>query len=400
MKNDLGDRSDTFDFVSIVPYGRKMFSFEVEKTLHSARLSRLTTPHGMIEGPFFQFVATQAAIRGLVFPEDLEAMGIQIVLANTYHLHLRPGEDVVAQAGGLHEFMQWDGPITTDSGGYQIFSLGEHVKLDADKVVFRSPLDGSEHIFTPESVIQIQTKLGADIIMPLDVCTPFKASYEEVEQAVEQTTAWAKRCKEEHTRYATTQALYGIVQGGVYPDLRERSAAQLRELDFFGYSIGGELREGTEKQLAEVVRATIQYLPPEKPRYLMGYGRPEDILEAVRAGVDQFDCVLPIRNARHGQIFSGLNHEELRRLLRDPERIVVPKDLYQTTDIMKSANANDHSTFSPGHPVLEKPYSKAYVHHLMRAETPSGMRLTVLHNMHFYEQFMRAIREEIRIGNQ
>lgn len=325
-------------------------------------------------------------------------MGIQIVLANMYHLHLRPGEDIVADAGGLHEFMQWSGPITTDSGGYQVFSLGEHVQLDRDKVVFRSPLDGSRHTLTPESAIQIQAKLGADIIMPLDVCTPFKASYEEVERAVEQTTAWAKRCKEEQARHTANQALYGIVQGGVYPDLRERSAAELRELNFFGYSIGGELREGKEKQLAEVVRATIQYLPQEKPRYLMGYGRPEDIIEAVRAGVDQFDCVLPIRNARHGQLFYNLNREELHRLLDDPERPVVPQSLYQTTDITKSTNAQDCSVFSPGHPVLQKPYTKSYVHHLMRAETPSGMRLTVLHNMYFYEQFMRAIREEIAEG--
>lgn len=373
-----------------------MFKFQVKKTLGAARLSELETGHGKIEGPFFQFVATQAAIRGMVLAEDLERMDVQIVLANTYHLHLRPGEEVIKKSSGLHGFMQWDGPITTDSGGYQVFSLGNNVKIDQDGVSFRAPLDGSLQRFTPETTIQIQQALGADIIMPLDVCTAFKASYEAVEQAVAQTTLWAKRCYGQWQREAEpAQALYGIVQGGVYPDLRERSAAALTELDFSGFCIGGELREGGEKKLAAVVSATTQLLPADKPRYLMGYGFPEDILEAVRSGVDQFDCVLPIRNARHGQIFYDLNVSELTKCLVDPERPIQPLDLYKVVDITKSAFANDLSLFSAGHPVITKPYTKAYVHHLMRAETPSGLRLTVLHNIYFYEQMMKAIREII-----
>lgn len=424
-----------------------MFSFEVTKQLGQARSSEFTTPHGVIHGPFFQFVATQAAIRGMVFSEDLEKMGVQIVLANTYHLHLRPGEDIVSEAGGLHGFMKWDGPVTTDSGGYQVFSLSEHLKLDADGVTFRSLLDGSEHRLTPETAIQIQNKLGADIIMPLDVCTPFKADRTEVERAVAQTTQWAKRCQAEfvknkparssilaasgevlpsgtgagllreeaasaassnmpsipprHRRGGiaasnnSPQALYGIVQGGVYPDLRERAAKEIQDIGFFGYSIGGELREGKEKQLADVIRVTTQFLPEDSPRYLMGYGLPEDIVEAVRAGVDQFDCVLPVRNARHGHLFYGLNIEELKKCLEDPARPLERAQLYSVVDITKSAYARDFSEFSTGHPVIEKPYTKAYVHHLMRAEAPSGFRLAVLHNIYFYVQLMRTIREII-----
>lgn len=371
-----------------------MVAFRVLKNLYQARVSELVTLHGNIAGPFFQFVATQAAVRGLVFAEDLEQMDVQIVLANTYHLHLRPGEEVVAEAGGLHQFMQWGGPITTDSGGYQVFSLGQRVKLSHDRVMFRSLLDGSTHEFTPEKVIQIQAKLGADIIMPLDVCTPFKASREEIEQAVEQTYDWAKRSQSEFAGHKE-QALYGIIQGGLHPDLRQRAAEQITSLNFFGYSIGGEMREGSEKSVVEGVRMTMRHLPSTNPRYLMGCGAPEDIVAAVREGVDQFDCVLPIRNARHGQLFYDLNEEELRACLTDPERPVNKKDLYQTIDITKPVFAKDFSIFSPGHPVIKKPYTKAYVHHLMRAETPSGMRVTVLHNIYFYVRLMDTIRQII-----
>lgn len=377
-----------------------MFSFEVKKQLHKARLTELVTPHGKIQGPFFQFVATQAVIRGAAFAEDLEAMGVDIVLANTYHLHLRPGEDIVAEAGGLHSLMQWDKPMTTDSGGYQVFSLGNNVKLTSDSVQFRAPLDGNLYEITPEQAIVIQAKLGADLIMPLDVCTPFGATDSEVAQAIDQTTAWAKRCKDEYERLGLDdkQALYGIVQGGVYPELRQRAAQAIGEIGFFGYSIGGELREGKEKRIAEVVAATTPHLPSEAPRYLMGYGRPEDIVAAVREGVDQFDCVLPIRNARHGQLFYDLHLPELAAVLNDPERPINPAALYRRIDIMKSDFARDFSLFSPDHPVIKKPYTKAYVHHLMRAEVPSATRLTVLHNIWFYVQLMRSIRAVIERG--
>ncbi|MAF81130.1 tRNA guanosine(34) transglycosylase Tgt, partial [bacterium] len=210
-----------------------MFDFTVDTKLGAARLTTLTTPHGAIRGPFFQFVATQAAIRGQVYSEDLEKLGVQIILANTYHLHLRPGEQLIAEAGGLHEFMQWEKPITTDSGGYQVFSLGQNVKIDPDGVTFRSPINGDEHRFTPESTIDVERQLGADIIMPLDIATPFDASESDIEQAVAQTIAWAKRCQTHHQKLESKeakQALYGIVQGGLVPSLRAECAAALIEL--------------------------------------------------------------------------------------------------------------------------------------------------------------------------
>lgn len=377
-----------------------MFSFVVKKKLGNARLSELTTPHGVIPGPFFQFVATQGAIRGQVMSEDMEALGADIMLANTYHLHVRPGEDSVAAAGGLHGFMHWDKPITTDSGGYQVFSLGKHVKIDNEGVTFQNPLDGASYRFTPEIVMQIQAKLGADIVMPLDVCTPFSASKQEIEKAITLSTRWAQRCKDELTNIESSlpagrQGLYGIVQGGVHPDLREKAANLLREINFFGYSIGGELQEKGEKEIAAGVSATIKHLPEDAPRYLMGYGKPEDIVEAVRLGVDQFDCVLPIRNARHGQIFSNLNYEELTRCLTELDYPIDPKKLYTMIDITKTLYADDQTLFAPNNTVIQKPYTRSYLHHLMRAEAPSGMRLAVLTNIAFYVELMKAIRKII-----
>lgn len=370
-----------------------MFAFTVTGQLGMARASTLETPHGAIQGPFFQFVATRGVIRAAIFPKDLQAMGVQIVLANTYHLHLQPGEDTVAGFGGLHGFMQWDGPVTTDSGGYQVFSLGKGVTIDEDGVTFQSHIDGKRLRITPERAIEIQNKLGADIIMPLDVCTPFGANRTEVERAVERTYEWARRCKAAHTQ--ETQALYGIVQGGVYPDLRERAAAQLKEFDFFGYAIGGELQEGGEKKIGDVVPHVANALPEDKPRYLMGYGRPEDIVEAVRAGVDHFDCVLPVRNARHGQIFRNLHREYLAECLQHTKVTIDPTRLYERIDITRSTWRDDAEVFSPNHPVIHEPFTNGYVHHLMRAEPISGARLTVLHNIYFYVQLMQAIREII-----
>lgn len=372
-----------------------MFSFKIIKHLHQARLTELITPHGVIEGPFFQFVATQAAIRGQVFSEDLEKLGVQIVLANTWHLHLRSGEDAVAQAGGLHAFMQWDKPITTDSGGYQVFSLAAGRTLDANSVTFRSPLDGSLSRLTPESAVFIQQKLGADIIMPLDVCTPFKASREEVAAAVGQTVDWARRCKQAHVG-AQSSVLYGIVQGGVYADLREKCAAALREIGFFGYAIGGELRASGENAMEEGLAMTVPHLPLEAPRYHMGAGAPCDIVRSVRLGVDHFDCVLPVRNARHGKLYYDLNLEELAACLLDPDRPVRPTALYRTMDLRQSRYRLDQQIFSLGNPVIGRLYTRAYVHHLLRAEPPSGYRLAVLHNIYFYVQLMKACREVLR----
>lgn len=372
-----------------------MFKFKVQKKLYKARLSLLVTSHGAVQGPFFQFVATQAGVRGQVYSEDLEKLGAQVVLANTYHLHLRPGEETVADAGGLHDFMQWGGPMTTDSGGYQVFSLGGNVKLDKDGVTFRSPIDGASHRITPESAMQIQAKLGADIVMQLDVCTDFRATHKEVEEAVEQSLKWAKRCKEEHERLGIPQALYGIMQGGVYMDLREKSAEGLRDLGFFGYSIGGEMRDADGSAIEEGVPRLAPLLPEDAPRYVMGSGAPEDIVTLVRAGFDQFDCVLPVRHARHGKLYRNLNKEVLREYLLDPERPVVASDFYETLDIKKTENARDWSVFSPGNPAIDKPYTVGYVHHLMRTEMPNGFRLAVLNNMWFYVELLRGLREVI-----
>lgn len=375
-----------------------MFSFTVDKQLGKARLTSLTTPHGNVRGPFFQFVATQAAIRGQVYSEDLMALGVQIVLANTYHLHLRPGEDVIAEAGGLHGFMQWGCPITTDSGGYQVFSLGQHVAIDPDGVTFRSPVDGSEHRFTPEGTIDIQRQLGADLIMPLDIATPFTASRDEIAHAVTQTIAWAKRCQEHHQQLAkngVTQALYGIVQGGLDADLRAECALSLAKLDFFGYSIGGELRDATGSRMDEGVAMTVDQLPIHKPRYLMGAGSPVDVVRAVRRGIDQFDCVLPIRDARHGRLYRNLNTDELRACLLDSERPVEVSRLYETFDITKRAFARSQDVFAPGNPAITRPYTMGYVHHLLRSEPPSGFRLAVLNNIHFYVQLFATLRHII-----
>ena len=372
------------------------FQFSVKKRLGRARLSQFKTPHGEFEAPFFQFVATQAAIRGQVFAEDMEALGVEVVLANTYHLHLRPGEDVIAAAGGLHSFMQWPGVMTTDSGGYQVFSLGKNVKLDPEGVTFRSPLDGQEYRLTPEKTMQIESKLGADIIMPLDVCTPYRASYAEIEQAVNTTRIWAARCQQEHARLQSgrenQQALYGILQGGVYPDLRAKAAQGLEELGFFGHAVGGELRDGEDSSMEIQLDYIADLLPGKGPRYVMGAGAPEDIVRAVRSGFDQFDTVFPVRNARHGRIYRHLNLQYLETVMLDPEAPVDAKKLYEARNIKRAEFSQDWSVFSPGNPAIKKPYTMAYVHHLMRAEAPSGFRLAVLHNMYFYLELMRAIR--------
>lgn len=376
-----------------------MLAFRVKKKLHQARLTELKTSHGVIDGPFFQFVATRGAIRGQVFSEDLEKLGVQIILANTFHLHLRPGEDVVAEAGGLHRFMQWDGPITTDSGGYQVFSLNQGQRLDETGVTFRSPTDGSYRRLTPEAVIGIQQKLGADIIMPLDVCTPYRATHGEITAAVDLTIAWAKRCKEALARLTAKSSppvmLYGIIQGGIYPDIRKRCANELRDVGFSGYAIGGELRDEEQSSMDEGLRATLPHLPADAPRYQMGAGTPEDIVRAVRLGVDQFDCVLPVRNARHGELYYDLNHDELAACLHDPER-PVSTALYRSINLRKSQWARNWQSFAPNNPTIPKAYTMSYVHHLLRAEPPSGYRLAVLHNIFFYCQLMQAIREVLK----
>ncbi|RPF42708.1 tRNA-guanine transglycosylase [Thermodesulfitimonas autotrophica] len=347
--------------------------FEILKQDGAARLGRLYTPHGVVDTPVFMPVGTQGTVKAMT-PEELRALGAQMILANTYHLYLRPGTEIIREAGGLHRFMHWDGPILTDSGGYQVFSLAPLRRLTAEGVIFRSHLDGSEHLFTPEKVVALQEALGSDIAMVLDECPPYPASREEVTAAVARTTAWAERSL---AAQSAAQALFGIVQGGVYRDLREQSARELVALDFPGYAIGG-LSVGEPKELMyQVLDWTVPLLPPEKPRYLMGVGHPDDIIEAVARGVDMFDCVLPTRLGRHGGALTPFGRLNIRNACyaRDFGPLVPGCDCYACQN-----------------------YSRAYLHHLVRAGEILGLRLLTTHNLHFLLKLTAEIRAAIARG--
>lgn len=340
-----------------------------------ARRGRVHTPHGTIETPVFMPVGTQATVKTMA-PWEIKELGAAIILSNTYHLHLRPGEELVKKAGGLHQFMKWDGAILTDSGGFQVFSLAELRKITDEGVRFRSHLDGSTHIFTPESVMAIENALGADIIMAFDECPPYPATREYVETSLKRTLDWAKRCKESHAR-TEEQALFGIVQGGEHYDLRREAALRLVELDLPGYAVGG-LSVGEPKPLMyDVLAHTTPYLPEDKPRYLMGVGSPDDLFEGVERGIDMFDCVLPTRIARNGTVltFDG------RRVMRNAQY------------------AEDFLPIDPecGCRVCQT-FSRAYIRHLIKADEVLGIRLTTYHNIHFMLQLMENIRSSIESG--
>lgn len=337
-----------------------------------ARLGRLHTPHGIIDTPIFMPVGTQATVKAMT-PEELKEMEAQIILSNTYHLYLRPGHDLVKEAGGLHKFMNWDRPILTDSGGFQVFSLGDLRKITEEGVTFQSHLDGSKHFLSPEKVMEIENALGADIIMAFDECAPYPADHDYVKKSLERTTRWAVRCKEAHTN-TENQALFGIVQGGMYRDLREQSAAELVALDFPGYSIGG-LSVGEPKDLMyEVLDYTTPLLPKDKPRYLMGVGSPDALIEGAIRGIDMFDCVLPTRIARNGTAMTS-------------EGKVVIKNAKYTRD------------FTPLDPNCEcyccKNYSRAYLRHLYKADEILSSRLMSTHNLHFLINLMKQVRQAI-----
>ena len=351
-----------------------MFAYSLIATDSSARLGVFSTPHGNIHMPCFAPVGTQAAVKTLS-PDEVREVGAELVLANTYHLYLRPGADRVARFGGLHRFMGWDGPILTDSGGFQVFSLSDMRKVDADGVTFRSHLDGSLHRFTPELVMDIQAKLGADIIMAFDECPePLDRAYNE--EALTRTHAWAVRCVENQRR-PREQALFGIVQGGVFPDLRLESAAFLTALDLPGYAIGGLAVGETKEQMYATLDVVTPALPANKPRYLMGVGAPEDIVEAVARGVDLFDSVMPTRIARHGAVFTRHGRINLRnaRFADEPGPLEEGCDCYACTH-----------------------FSAAYVHHLIRANEIFGLRLTTIHNLRFLQRLMSDIRNHIAAG--
>ncbi|MBW2057312.1 MAG: tRNA guanosine(34) transglycosylase Tgt [Deltaproteobacteria bacterium] len=336
-----------------------------------ARAGLISTPHGDVHTPVFMPVGTQATVKSLT-PEDLVDLGAEIILGNAYHLYLRPGHQTIRQLGGLHRFMQWSRPILTDSGGYQIFSLGQLVSVRQEGVTFQSHIDGSRHFLSPSDVIEIQRSLGSDIMMCLDECTPYPSTWEETLGSLELTSHWARECREAGT--APGQALFAIVQGGMYPDLRERSAADLVALDFDGYAIGG-LSVGEDKEtMFRIVGHTATRLPEEKPRYLMGVGTPADILKAVQMGVDMFDCVLPTRNARNGLLFSRLGPIPIKnaRYARDPR----PPD-------------EDCRCYTC------RNYSRAYLRHLFVAREILSYRLNTIHNLFYYTELMGQIREAI-----
>jgi len=349
--------------------------FKVIKTCGKARAGLLETEHGDIETPIFMPVGTQATVKAMT-TDELKNIGVQILLSNTYHLFLRPGSKLIENLGGLHKFMNWDKPILTDSGGYQVFSLGDLRKVTQKGVFFQSHLDGSKIELTPEAAIEIQKELGADIIMCLDECTSYPSTIEETRSSLELSLSWARRCLD--VKLKSHQTLFGIVQGGMFPELREYAADRMKALNFSGYAIGG-LSVGEDKEtMYEMTRVTLKHLPENKPRYLMGVGTPEDLIKAVFLGVDMFDCVLPTRHGRNGQLFTSqgplvISHKEYK----EDEKPIDPEcSCYVCTH-----------------------YSRAYLRHLFMAREILASRLNTWHNLHFYMQLMKKIREAILNGD-
>lgn len=352
------------------------FQFEILKKEGSskARLGRIVTRHGAITTPAFLPVGTQGTVKSLT-PEELVEVGVEGILGNTYHLYLKPGHETIGRLGGLHRFIHWERPILTDSGGYQIFSLAKLRKISEDGVIFQSHIDGSEHFLTPEKVMEIQRTLGSDIAMVLDECVPYPSPHDYVKTSTRLTTRWAERCLK--ARKNDDPALFGIVQGGMYRDLREESARDLTRLDFQGYAIGG-LSVGEPKSIMQdVLEWTTPLLPERGPRYLMGVGTPEDILHATLQGIDLFDCVLPTRNARNGMLFTSKGKISIKqaRYAEDPKPI-------------------DESClcYSCRH------YSRAYLRHLYLANEILSSRLNTIHNIYYYMELMKEIRKAIQEG--
>ena len=348
--------------------------FSVLATQGEARAGALELPRGCVETPAFMPVGTYGAVKGMS-PAHLRALGAQIVLANTFHLWLRPGLDVIEQHGGLHRFMGWDAPILTDSGGYQVFSLGALRKVSEDGVHFQSPVNGDSLFLTPEESMRIQRVLNSDIVMVFDECTPYPIDEPGAAHSMRLSLRWADRCGRAHQ--GNPNALFGIVQGGMYEHLRDESLRALCAQGFEGYAIGGLSVGEPKAEMKRILRHTAPQLPAEKPRYLMGVGTPQDILAAVRLGIDMFDCVLPTRNARNGW-------------------------LYTHSGVIKLRNARYRNDSSPLDPECDcytcRHFTRAYLHHLQRVNEMLGAHLNTLHNLHYYQQCMKCIREAIRAG--
>lgn len=345
--------------------------FELDNTDGKARRGRLIFDRGVVETPAFMPVGTYGTVKGMT-PEELDETGAHICLGNTFHLMLRPGTDIIKQHGDLHDFMHWDKPILTDSGGFQVFSLGDLRKITEQGVTFRSPINGEKILLTPEKSMQVQRDLGSDIVMIFDECTPYPATESEARVSMELSLRWAKRSKVEHGD--NPSALFGIIQGGMYEDLRDVSLSGLEDIGFDGYAIGGLSVGEPKDEMIKVLDHTTNQIPADKPRYLMGVGKPEDIVEAVRRGIDMFDCVMPTRNARNGHMFitSG---------------VVKIRNAVHKTDIGPLDEKCDCYTC--------KNYSRSYLHHLDKCNEILGARLNTIHNLRYYQRIMQGLRDAI-----
>ena len=351
-----------------------ILEFKISATDAKARRGKLNLLSGVVETPAFMPVGTYGSVKGLT-PDQVKQTGADVVLGNTFHLMLRPGTDVVEQQGGLHKFINWNGPILTDSGGFQVFSLGEMRKISEEGVTFRSPVDGSEIFLGPEDAIKIQHRLGSDVVMVFDECTPFPASEQEAKKSMELSMRWAERCRSAHGN--NEAALFGIVQGGMFKELRDESLQRLMDIGFDGYALGGLSVGEPKEQMRNIVEYCGERMPAEKPRYLMGVGTPEDIVYAVSQGIDMFDCVMPTRNARNGHIFTsqGLLRLRNKRFRNDSRPLDVNCDCYTC-----------------------KNFSRAYLHHLDKCKEMLGAQLNTIHNLSYYQSVMSDLRGAIEKG--
>jgi len=352
------------------------FSLHTQDSFTSARTGELILPHGKIKTPVFMPVGTLGTVKA-TSPEELENIGFDIILGNTYHLYLRPGDELIKKAGGLHSFINWDRNMLTDSGGFQVMSLQQFRKITEEGIGFQSHIDGSSHFFSPERVMEIEHNLGADIIMVLDECAPYPCTKEYAKESADMSLRWAKRCKIKHEQLGGEQSLFGIVQGSIYDDLREENAKELISIDFPGYAIGG-LAVGEKKEdMLRIVNLMDRVLPKQKPRYLMGVGTPLDLLENIERGIDMFDCVMPTRHARNGQAFT-----------RDG-RLTVRNGKYKEDFRPLQDDCSCYAC---------RNFSRAYIRHLINVKEILGVRLTTLHNLTFYNTLIKEIREAINSG--
>ena len=347
--------------------------FEVLTQSGRTRRGTITLNHGQVQTPAFMPVGTYGTVKGML-PRDIEAIGADIILGNTFHLYLRPGLEVIKEHGGLHDFVQWDKPILTDSGGFQVFSLGEMRQIKEEGVTFRSPIDGSKVFLSPEISMQIQQVLNSDIVMIFDECTPYPATHEQAQTSLQLSLRWAERCKTEHSKNANPNALFGIIQGGMYEDLREESLQGLLDIGFDGYAIGGLSVGEPKEEMIKVLNYLPHKMPADKPRYLMGVGKPEDIVEAVRRGIDMFDCVMPTRNARNAHYFV-------------------------TNGVVRIRNSQYRHDQQPLDPDCDcytcKNFTRAYLFHLEKCGEMLGSMLGTIHNLRYYQRFTQDIRDAL-----